>query len=607
MLYVRTWVSGRCHIRPPIQRGLTTCDKILNGVESMAKLESLGKILQADVLVIGGGSAGLWAAKRAAEQGGNVLIVDKGPRDWGGLASIAGGDFDAVFPSENVDNFVKDLVYYYDGLCEQDLMVELFKQSFDRLKDYQRFGCEFLTGPDGRLKGIPQRGLDHMKLYPAKIKGKGGQDMMRGLTQEIERLGVKRLGRTLITDLLKRDGRVVGAVGFDTLNGDFYIFKAGAVILATGAGGWKASYGQNTSTGEGMYMAFRAGAELRNFEFAKVWVVPKLFAWESQTTLLPLGARFVNARGESFMDQYSPVLGANTDPHYIVIGMAIEAREGRGPIYFDISRMKPEDIELVKPQTGWQFLNYKKLVDLGIDFFKDKTEWMPQLLGSFGGLVADMEGRTAVPGLFVAGRGRSIDPGVYIGGFALFTTAVTGYLTGGVAAEFAKSHEPYQVEKDEVEESKKHLYAPFEKAGLSPKEVLMEIQKTVFPYDVSILKNEKSLNDALRKIEQLKNEMLPQMTAQDAHYLLKWIEVQAIAFVAELYLRTSLMRKETRAGHFREDFPDRNNEKWLCWIIAKRQGDHISFRTEPVPLERYEIKPDRYYMDNFNFPKIYKG
>jgi succinate dehydrogenase / fumarate reductase flavoprotein subunit len=125
--------------------------------------------------------------------------------------------------------------------------------------------------------------------------------------------------------------------------------------------------------------------------------------------------------------------------------------------------------------------------------------------------------------------------------------------------------------------------------------------------NVSILKNEKSLNDALRKIEQLKNEMLPQMTAQDAHYLLKWIEVQAIAFVAELYLRTSLMRKETRAGHFREDFPDRNNEKWLCWIIAKRQGDHISFRTEPVPLERYEIKPDRYYMDNFNFPKIYKG
>ena len=573
----------------------------------MAKIESLGKVIDTDVLVIGGGSAGLWTAKRAGEQGCNVLIVDKGPQDWGGLASLAGGDFDAVLPEENVDNFVKDLVYYWDGLCEQDLMEGLFKRSFERLKDYQKFGCEFLTAPDGRLKGIPQRGLDHVKLYPAKLKGKGGQDMIRGLTQEIEKLGVKRLGRTLITDLLKRDGSVVGAVGFNTLSGEFYIFKAGAVILATGAGGWKASYGQNTSTGEGMHMAFRAGAELRNFEFAKVWVVPKLFAWESQTTLLPLGARFVNARGRSFMDQYSPVLGANTDPHYVVISMAIEAREGRGPIYFDISRMKPEDIELVKPQTGWQLLNYQKLVALGMDFFKDTMEWMPQLLGSFGGLVADMEGRTRVPGLFVAGRGRSIDPGVYIGGFALFTTAVTGYLTGGVAAEYAKSREPYQVEKDEVEVFKNHLYAPLGKAGIPPKEVLTEIQQAVFPYDVCILKNERSLKEAMRKIERLKNEVLPQMTAKDAHYLLKLIEVQAIAFLAELYLSTSLMRKETRAGHFREDYPDRDNEKWLCWIIAERKGDSVSFRTEPVPLESYKIKPYRYYMDNFKFPRTYKG
>jgi succinate dehydrogenase/fumarate reductase flavoprotein subunit len=573
----------------------------------MTKLESLGKVINTDVLVIGGGSAGLWAAKRAGEQGCNVLIVDKGPQDWGGLASLAGGDFDAVLPAENVDNFVKDLVYYYDGLCEQDLMEELFKRSFDRLKDYQEFGCEFLTAPDGRLKGIPQRGLDHVKLYPAKLKGKGGQDMMRGLTKEVNNLGVKRLGRTLITELLKRDGRIVGAVGFNTLSGDFSIFKAGAVILATGAGGWKASYGQNTSTGEGMHMAFRAGAELRNFEFAKVWVVPKLFAWESQTTLLPLGARFVNAKGESFMEKYSPVLGANTDPHYVVIGMAIEAREGRGPIYFDISRMKPKDIDLVKPQTGWQLLNYQKLVALGMDFFKDTTEWMPQLLGSFGGLVADMEGRTKVPGLFVAGRGRSIDPGVYIGGFALFTTAVTGYLTGGVAAEFAKSRNPYHIEEDEVEQLKGQLYAPLGKPGIPPKEVLTEIQEAVFPYDVCILKNEKSLKEALRKIERLKNELLPQMTAKDAHYLLKLIEVQAIAFLAELYLSTSLTRKETRAGHFREDYPDRDNEKWLCWIIAERKGDSVSFRTEPVPLERYKIKPHRYYMDNFKFPRTYKG
>ena len=571
----------------------------------MTNLEHPGKVIETDVLVIGGGASGLWSAARAREFADKVLVVDKGPRDWGGLASMAGGDFDAVLPGESSEDWVKDLVYYYDGLCQQDLMEEVFKQTYDRFKDYERFGCQFFTLPDGNYKSVPQRGLDHIKLYPAKLKGKGGEDMMRGLVQEVDRLGVERQGRTMVTDLLKHDGRVVGAVGFDTMSGRFYIFKAGAVILATGAGGWKTSYHQNTMTGEGIYMALRAGAEVRNFEFAKVWNVPKLFAWESQTTLLPAGARFVNSRGESFMDKYCPSLGANTDPHYNVIGMAIEAREGRGPIYFDISQLKTMDI--MKPQTGWQLMNYQKLTDLGIDLFTQNTEWMPQLQGSFGGLVADLNGNTGVPGLFVVGRGRSMDPGVYIGGFALAITAVTGYITGRAAAEYAKANEPLPVDENEVAELKKRLYAPFGKDGIPPKEVLREIQETIFPYDVCIIKSEASLKRALAKIERVENELLPQTAAKDAHYLMKLIEVRAIAWLSELYLKASLMRKETRAGHYREDYPDRDNANWLKWIVFSQKDGELKVRTEPVPFDRYKFKPARYYMDNFHFPKNVKN
>jgi succinate dehydrogenase/fumarate reductase flavoprotein subunit len=569
----------------------------------MANIESLGKVIHTDILIVGGGSTGLWAAKGAREKKAEVLIVDKGPRDWGGLASLAGGDLDAVLPEENVDDFVQDLVYYYDGLCEQTLMEELYKRSYDRLKDYQNFGCEFLPDKDGKLKGIPQRGLDHIKLYPAKYKGMGGRDMMQGLMREVIRLGVARLYRTLVTDLLKNDGRVVGAVGFNTLNGEFIIFNAKAVIIATGAGGWKASYGQNTSTGEGIYMAFKAGAELRNFEFAKVWNVPKQFSWESQTTLLPLGARFVNAKGESFMDKYSPSLGANTDPHYIVIGMSIEAREGRGPIYFDVSQMNPDDIKMVKPQTGWQLANYEKLVKLGLDVFKEKTEWMPQMLGSFGGLTADLEGKTKVPGLFVAGRGRSIDPGVYIGGFALFTTAVTGYITGPSAARYAQSLDFHNIQKDEVIQVKENLFSHLGKAGIPPKEVLTEVQEIIYPYDICILKNEKSLNTALKRLEKLKSDYLPLMTAQTPHYLLKLKEIESIVFLSELYLKTSLLRTESRGGHYREDYPDRDDNNWLKWIILYNDEGQLKMRTDPVPFENYKFKPTRYYMDNFCFPK----
>jgi len=569
----------------------------------VAKLESMGKIIETGVLVIGGGPSGLWAANRAAELGSDVLVVDKGPQDWGGLASQSGGDFDAVLPGENVDDFVQDLVYYYDGLCEQDLMEEIYKHSYERLTDYQRFGCEFLTGQDGKLRGVPQRGLDHAKLYPAKFKGSGGEDMTRGLVNESNRLGVKRLGRTLVTDMLKRDGVVVGAVGFDTRNGEFYIFKAGAVVLATGEGGWKAAYLSNTATGEGTHMAFRAGAELKNCEFVRVWNCPTQFAWESQTTLLPLGARFVNANGESFMDRYCPTLGSKTDQHYNVIGMAIEAREGRGPIYFDVSPLQPENRELVKPQTGWQLLNYQKLLALGIDFFRDKTEWMPQLFQTCGGLVADIKGRTIIPGLFVTGCARGIEPGLCIGGLHLCITAVTGYITGGIAANYAKSHESSQIEDDEVNMFKNRLYAHLAKNGIPPKKVIREIQEAVFPYEVCIIKSEKSLKNALSKVERLKNEVLPQMKATDAHYLMKLVETQAIAFMTELYLRASLMRAETRAGHYREDYPDRDDKNWLKWIVISQTDGTMNLRVEPVPFDKYKFKPTRYYMDNFKISR----
>jgi succinate dehydrogenase/fumarate reductase flavoprotein subunit len=570
----------------------------------MEKLESQGIIVTTDVLIIGGGPSGLWAANRARELGSDVTVVDKGPQDWGGLASLSGGDFDAVLPGENIDDFVQDLVYYWDGLCEQDFMENIYKHSYERLKDYESLGCQFLTGPDGKLRGIPQRGLPHIKLYPAKVKGTGGQDMTNGLAKKAQKLGVRRLGRTQVTDLLKQGDKVVGAIGFNTLNGQFYVFKAKAVLLATGEGGWKASYLANTACGEGTHIAFRAGAEVKNMEFVRVWNCPTQFAWESQTTLLPLGAKFVNARGESFMDTYCPSMGSKTDQHYNVIGMAIEAREGRGPIYFDVSGMKQDDNRIVKPQTGWQLLNYQKLVALGIDLFKDKTEWMPQLYQTCGGLVADMEGRTKVPGLFVTGNARAIEPGLCIGGIHLCLTAVTGHASGETIAKYAKTQKLPDIDAGQVKDLKDRLFNHPEKSGIPYKKVIRALQEIIFPAEVCILKSEKNLKNGLSQMEQVKTDLIPQMSVPDSHYLMKWIEVQGIAFMTEMYLRASLMRTETRAGHYREDYPDRDDKNWLKWIIINQADNKLNLRTEPVALERYKFKPTRYYSDNFKFPKL---
>jgi len=561
-------------------------------VNVMNKLENLGKVFETDVLIIGGGLAGLWAADKAAESVNSVLIVDKGPVDWGGIGSMAGGDFDAVLPEENPEDFVKDLVYYYDGICDQEVVETIFRNSYSRMLDYQRLGCSFFRDENGKLKGIPQRSLEHVKLYPAKTKTSG----------EANRLGVKRLARTLVTGLLKSDGRIAGAVGFNTFTGEFYIFKARGVVLTTGQAGWKST--RATSSGEGMWMALKAGVEVANCEFGHVHNQPRQYEWEGQTKLLPLGARFVNALGETFMDRYAPKFGPNTDTNFNVAGMALEARAGRGPFYLDTSTVKDADLELVKPHSGWQLLNYEKLKALGIDVFKEKTEWAPAPVATYAGIVADKRGKTCVPGLFVAGRVRLVDGGVYMGGFALCNTAVTGYIAGESVAEYIRSSSVLKIDEGQVESFEKELLSSLGKSGITPKEVLTEIRAAVFPYDVSIIKNEASLNRALGKIQKIRRESMPRMAAKDPHYLMKLIEVEAILNMAELYLQTSLIRTESRSGHLREDFPKRDDKNWLKWIVVSLKDGKPELRTRPVPYEKYKFQPERFYTDNLTFSRL---
>ena len=558
-----------------------------------------------DVLIIGGGSAGLWCADHIKELDPklSVTIVDKGPRDWGGLMAESGGDLVAMLPEDKIDDWMRDFIYYWDGLCDQELLERFLRKSYDIMKEYAENGCEFLKNEDGSFRSVVQRGLSHPALHPAKLKGCGGEKMAEVKLRQMRQRGVRFLERILITDLTKHGDRVTGAVGFDTIRGDFYVFSAKAVVMACGNSGWKTSQHASTVTGEGITLAVRAGASVRNYEFVKVWNVPDKFTWEGQTTLMPLGAKYVNDRGEAFMDRYSPVFGANTDPHYLTRGMAFELHAGRGPIRFDMSAIPERDRSLIRPQIGNQLLNYDKLAALGMDFFRDDIDWRLQMLDSQGGLTADADGRTGVPGLYAAGRCRSIDNGVYMGGFALFSTAVGGYFTGeAVVNELAEgSLDFYTAGEEELEKLRQKIYEPMEREGLTPKSVLTKIQSLVFPYDVCILKSEASLTKALEGIRRIREEEVPKMAASDFHYLLKLWEVDAIAETTEWYLLASLARKESRAGHFRMDYPQRDDAQFLAWITLSRDGTGIRMEKTPVPLERYRYPVERYYSDQFHF------
>lgn len=557
----------------------------------------------ADVLIVGCGPSGMWTAKRIKEKkpDADVLLVDKGPDLWGGLMTLSGGDFEAVFPEEKVESWIQDLIWYWDGLCDQEEMTDIFADSYARMKDYQDMGYEFLKNEQGEYMPVPQRSMEHCRLYPCKEKGTGGQIMARAMIREMLRLQVRHMCRTQITELVKVDGRVVGAVGFDSISGCFLTFQAKAVVIACGNPSWKPGYNGNTSTGEWVKMCFEAGAKMRNFESLTVMNAPKLFFWEGQGIYLALGARFVNAQGEPFMDRYSPVFGANTDNNFITRAMTMEMKAGRGPIYFDLSQLPEEAMIHVRPQTGNQIMNHNKLKAEGINFLEDKDiEFIPQVQLALGGVVTDKTGFTGVDGLYVVGRARSLDY-IYLCGFGLCSTSVTGYKAGDALADQLDGWSLVPLPGEQVQTLKEKLYAPMGKGTLKPKDVWRKLNTLISYYDVCIFKSEESLDAALAELDRIEREDLPQMGAADPHYLLKYKEVEGIITLTRLYLEASKTRKESRGAHYRTDYPQRNDAEYLGWVCQKRAADgSVENFIEPVPAGANPL-PKSFYSDNFKF------
>lgn len=166
-----------------------------------------------DLLVVGCGFSGMWAAMRAKDFLDDVLVVDKGPRDWGGLGGLSGGDMIVKQPDMNLEDLLDDLVYYYDGLADQKLLGQILTQSYDRFMDFENWGHKFVRNDKGELCFIPQRALDYMRFYYYHPYGMGGIDKARLLKRECEKRGVRRLGRVVITDVITDGERVTGAVG----------------------------------------------------------------------------------------------------------------------------------------------------------------------------------------------------------------------------------------------------------------------------------------------------------------------------------------------------------------------------------------------------------
>jgi succinate dehydrogenase/fumarate reductase flavoprotein subunit len=296
-----------------------------------------GTLIDTDVLVIGAGAGGLVAAlsaKRNGPPGTRVTLVDSWLIGRTGHTAFSNAWKIVVLPGDDLDGILHEIVAGNDGIADQELVRRSLMASYDRLKDFEAMGMHFGRDEQGNYKRRPTRGLDLARvMYPEG----GGLDFSWKLRRALEADGVQLIDRLFITGLMKGDSdRIVGAVGINSRTGEFNVIKARATIVATNAITFRAGFVRDI-TGTGTLLAYRAGATLRNAEFSYVRPGTPKFYFEGITFAIQEGARWVNAKGEAFMQDYEPEWGDEADVPRIARAMAMENRKGNTPLYLDMS------------------------------------------------------------------------------------------------------------------------------------------------------------------------------------------------------------------------------------------------------------------------------
>ena len=574
------------------------------------------KHLKTDILVIGGGMAGCFAANTALEAGAKVILAEKNYCGRTGNSNFAR---DMMLYREEwgdkLEDWKEQFVNIGEYVVNQDWMYILLTESYDRFRDLVRWGVPFylkrgyegMPGSDREdgmavmsdQIGFPEPGEEPFRYQNQKSKYRkasaivkfGTFDKMMIMRKKAEELGAEIIDRVQMTDLIKKDGKVIGAAGFHTYTGDFYVIEAKAVIVASGGLVFRtASFGKQQNAGEGHYMTYQAGAELINMEFGDImWVSRDCDSVTIDGPVAELGLThdsFTNGYGEEFLDSH-PHLPTN-------IHWPQEFHAGNGPLYhepYGYDRTKfVKEIEKYEETAEGPWITMMDRAK--IDIFNDKFPQYMAFVGNryAGGTKVNLKCETSVEGLYAAGDASGncfTGPTYGTLGSGMCNAACTGYRSGKYAAEYVKDAAELSVDEKEIEELREAVVGPlFRKAGFNTDHVLLRVQQTIMPYEVREIMEEERLQAALTMFKFFKKHFLPKMYAVDPHDLRRYHEIKSMIIGGEMMLRAAIMRKESRGAFFREDYPRRDDDNWLKWIILKKNEiGEMDLTTEDVPEE----------------------
>ena len=563
---------------------------------SVANIE----VLTADVLVLGGGIAGCMAAIRARELGADVVLVDKANVGRSGHSHMMSGTmyyFDPEKDRERYKDWYQECVETSEWLADQKRLENMIVETGERLREMDGWGVRFLK-QDSEYVRTP--GVGH---YYARniIMTQGGFQMMSVLRGEVLRRGVRTIERVMATDLLTSDGelptkgRVVGAVGFHVRKGKVYVFKAKAVVVATGSVDSVYGYAiQRNLSGDGMAMAFRAGGEMRSLDLTFWSPSAKGFNMSAgQNVLVGEGVHIVNAEGERFLKRWDTRRMENASRMVIAQAQANEESEGRGPVYWDATHLGEGSHVRIE---GAIPIIIRNLAVRDLSWRKHKIAYsLFTYTGGPGGIkVLDRKGSTTVPGLYCGG---AVSDHAEDGAANIINhgteAAIGGYRAGEGAAEFTTTTIEPIVRENQVKRQNEQIFAPMKReTGLSDRDVRAHFRSIYETGLIGPIKSEKGLSEAIEMAEGIRVEEIPKVRANDYHELARSIGLANTLVFLELYPRCSLLRKESRGAHIRGDYPERDDANWLKWVIAKKGESGIEVWAEPIPFDEYPLKPE---------------
>jgi succinate dehydrogenase / fumarate reductase, flavoprotein subunit len=580
-----------------------------------------------DVLVIGAGGAGLRAAIEASAVGVRVSLICKSLLGKAHTVMAEGGIAAALANVDERDNWK---VHFADTMrggqyVNQWRMAELHaKEAPDRVRELEAWGALFDRTKDGRILQRHFGGHKYPRL--AHVGDRTGLEMIRTLQDHGVHQGIDVYMEHTILLLLKDGDRVVGAFGYERERGRFKIFRAKAVVLATGGIGraYKITSNSWEYTGDGHALAYDAGAELIDMEFVQFHPTGMVWPPSVMGILVTEGVRgdggiLTNKEGRRFMfddipENYRAQTADNAEEgwrycqgdknarrppelltrDHVSRCIVREIKEGRGSphggVFLDISWIKqkmPNAAEYIKRKLPSMYHQFKQLAD--IDITDQPMEVGPTTHYVMGGVRVDPDTQmTRLPGLFAAGEcAAGINGANRLGGNSLSDLLVFGKRAGEFAAKFAKENSHGEIDKDKLDMAARTALAPFERSdGENPYAIQKDLQDTMQNL-VGIVRNETEMREALEKIGKFKSRAEKVAVPGNREYNPGWhtaLDLKNLLTVSEAITRAALERKESRGAQFREDYPTKDDAFGKAnTIISKAADGSMQVRLEPLP------------------------